>query len=411
MRIGILTYHCGPNFGAQLQAISSVGFFKRKGYEPIVLNWYPQDLEDMYSKRIPYEQIKCHAQFTKDVFPLTKICRTGVELIEVINQEKLDAIFVGSDALFKYTPIACRTYFSLRKMRYVTTKLLSCQDIVDNPFFGDFIPKLDHSIPVVAFSVSSQNCNYPQMNENEICTIGGYLNNYKYITVRDEWTKKMVEKLTGINDIGITPDPVFSFNQNCYLSIPSKDEILKRYKLADNYVLLSFSDWYNSGSYIKEIADVLELKGYQPVALPMPEKLFDANIKKQIQLPLTPIDWYALIKYSSGYIGERMHPIVVSLHNNIPFVAFDEYGTKDRKWGGLIKKHNIESSKTYLIVKYAGLEHQLYSYFEHQKKPSAQEVVETLISFDKRKCEKFSIEYQAKYERGMDEIIKNIDID
>ena len=28
MKIGILTYHCHSNFGAQLQAISSVGFFK-----------------------------------------------------------------------------------------------------------------------------------------------------------------------------------------------------------------------------------------------------------------------------------------------------------------------------------------------------------------------------------------------
>lgn len=407
MKIGILTYHCGPNFGAQLQAVSTVGYIKKHGHEPIVLNWYPQDLEDMYSKRIPKKQIECHAQFTKEVLPVTKICRTGNELIQVINQENLDAIFVGSDALFKYRPKSCRKYFSLRKLRYVTPLLLSCEDIIDNPFFGDFISQIDKSIPVSAFSVSSQNCNYPKMNADERKTIGKYMQNYTTITVRDEWTKNMVEDLTNGVDIKITPDPVFSFNQNCYIPIPSKEEIIKKYNLSENYVLLSFSDWYNTSSYIKGVADELESRAYLPVALPMPEKLFDANIDMRIELPLSPIDWYALIKYSSGYIGERMHPIIVSLHNNVPFVVFDEYGTIKRKLCGLIKKHYLYSSKTYLILHHAGLESQLYSYFEHKNKPSAKEVVDLLDSFDKKKCEVFSSEYQRIYEDEMNEILKS----
>lgn len=48
MKIGILTYHCVPNFGAQLQALSTVCYLKRAGYEPILLNWYPKDLQVMY---------------------------------------------------------------------------------------------------------------------------------------------------------------------------------------------------------------------------------------------------------------------------------------------------------------------------------------------------------------------------
>lgn len=31
MKIGILTYHCVPNFGAQLQTISTVGYVKKNG--------------------------------------------------------------------------------------------------------------------------------------------------------------------------------------------------------------------------------------------------------------------------------------------------------------------------------------------------------------------------------------------
>ena len=49
MRIGVLTYHCPPNFGAQLQAVSTVGYLRRVGHDVIVLNWYAKDLEEMYT--------------------------------------------------------------------------------------------------------------------------------------------------------------------------------------------------------------------------------------------------------------------------------------------------------------------------------------------------------------------------
>lgn len=54
----------------------------------------------------------------------------------------------------------------------------------------------------------------------------------------------------------------------------------------------------------------------------MPENDFSlSSTDVTISIPLNPIDWYALIKYSKGYIGERMHPIVVSLHNSVPFIV------------------------------------------------------------------------------------------
>ena len=70
MKIGILTYHCVPNFGAQLQTISTVGYVKKMGHDPIVLHWYPQDLEDMYVERIPEIQVKEHLNFTNEVLPV-----------------------------------------------------------------------------------------------------------------------------------------------------------------------------------------------------------------------------------------------------------------------------------------------------------------------------------------------------
>jgi len=326
MKIGILTYHCPPNFGAQLQAISTVGFLKRTGHEVIVLNWYAKDLEEMYSHRIPSEQINCQNKFAEDSLPLSSKCQNEDALVKTIDSLNLDAIIAGSDALFKYVPLDKCRYFSKRHLKYIYTFTpLSCERLDGNPFFGAFISKLKKKIPASTYAVSSQNCPFNTMKRNEKVAMREALSNYRHITVRDNWTKRMVENITKTKDINIYPDPVFSFNKNCYLPLPTKQEILKKYELTENYVLCSFSNWYIKEDYINSLAEEIRQRGLLPVALPMPEKLFAAGINKQIMLPLNPLDWYALIIYSQGFIGERMHPIVVCLHNSIPFFCFDEY--------------------------------------------------------------------------------------
>lgn len=385
MNIGILTYHCVPNFGAQLQVLSTVECVKSLGHTPFVLNWYPKDLEEMYSHRICKEQILCHNFYTGKYLPVTSLCQTEKDLLKAISDNKIDFILTGSDALFKYVPKAKRKYFSLRKFRYITQNVISCEDFPNNPFFCDYYESLENKIPVVALSVSSQNCPYNLMNEKERYLIGESLKRFKKITVRDEWTKEMVEFLTDISDIKVSPDPVFAFNNNCNKYVPSKNEILEKFSLPDKYVLLSFSNKYVSNSYISSVITECKKQKLYPVALPMPESLRDFGLDNTIKLPLSPIDWYALIKYSCGYIGERMHPIVVCLHNSVPFYSFDEYGVIKRHLGGLVKKVNIQSSKTYHIVKKFGFLNNLYSIKSGQQ-PTAKEIVENLFSFDKNKC-------------------------
>ena len=404
MKIGILTYHAVPNFGAQLQATSTIGYMKRKGHEAVILNWYPYDLENMYSQRIPQDQVVVHNEYTKSFLPVTDICRTEDELVAQINEYGLDAIFVGSDALFKYTPFKKRKRFSIRRLHYVKKELLSIEKIEGNPFWGLFKNRLNKIIPVVAFSVSSQNCPFHEMTSKEKQIMSQALSSFSLITVRDEWTKYMVECLLD-QKVRITPDPVFSFNQNCYFNLPSEEELRKKHKLNKNYILLSFSKKYSSAQYIKSLADEVRTNGFEPVAFPMPEGLFTADINKQIHLPLDPLEWYSLIKYSSGYIGERMHPIVVCLHNKVPFFAYDEYGTFRSTQFSIKKKFVTESSKTYQIIKKAGLLDCYYSYNKDKVKPQPSFVLNRLVSFDFGSCDSFSNNYQQLYEIEMDRVL------
>lgn len=410
MKIGILTYHCVPNFGAQLQTLSTIGFLKRMGHQPIVLHWYPKDLEDMYSKRVPKEQIEIHDQFTNSVFPLSNLCRTEKELIHEIQRLEIEGIIVGSDALFKYVPsIKRKAYFSKRTFRLIKPKVLSVEDIGQNPFFCDFYDQLTTKIPICAFSVSSQNCPFQLCNPEEKAKLSKAISNFSDITVRDEWTKKMVEYLTGRQDIKVTPDPVFDFNNNCYIKIPSKEELIQRFNLEENYVLISFRTNHIPASYIHNLVSSLEAINYSPVAFPMPEGLKDYGIKKKISLPLSPIDWYALIIHSKGYIGERMHPIVVSVHNAIPFFCFDEYGVFQKNFWGLVRTYIQESSKTFHILNKAGLTKFLFSYKGKEKMPDCSHIVDSLKTFDTQRCKEFAQIYSSYYESSMGAILSKIE--
>ena len=386
MRIGILTYHCVPNFGAQLQAMSTVGYLKRMGHTPILLHWYPKDLEALYARRVPRSQRKCQMQFAETNFPLSSLCRNEKQLIKEIERQQLDMIITGSDALFKYKPICDRERaFSKRKLRFVNN-YVSSEDLDGNPFFCDYYGELSRKIPVVAFSVSSQNCPYFRMTEDEREKMGRYLQNFKKITVRDQWTKSMVEEIAGLKNIEITPDPVFAFNQNCYIDIPSKEEICSRFSLPEHYAMLSFSKDVLSIQYKEAIGHAIKQQRIEPVALAEPEGLGDIIFSNQVNLPLSPIEWYSLIKNADTYIGTRMHPIIVCLHNAVPFFSFDGNGTVDAVTGHFDKK----SSKVYDILEMAGFEDFTYALNSDYDLPDENIIMNNLYSFSREKCKLFS---------------------
>ena len=401
MKIGILTYHSVCNFGAQLQALSTVCFFKKRGIASIIINYYPNDLEDTYRKEITSIQYKAHEEFVSSYLPITKRCKTLCDVDLVIEQEKIDAVIIGSDAVLNY-----QTPMSRINIKKIAILPIEPSKVFPNPFWGHFS---NRQIKKVMMSVSCQNVSYTQIGKKVRERMFNDLNSFSYISVRDDWTKSMIEYLSnGKITPEITPDPVFSFNSN-FIEIPTKEEILLKYHIPDNYILISFK---NSGkgkpsdSWIHELDRAFETKGFSLVGLPMPGGLgFNFSLSKSINLPLPPLDWYALIKYSKGYVGHNMHPIVVSLHNSVPFFSFDNYGVTHLKY--YVKE---SSSKIYHILKKTG-------FFENRvcaatrfgfKEPSINTVVNAIENFNRARCDSFAKQLQSEYDIMMEKILKSI---
>jgi hypothetical protein len=406
MKIGILTYHSVYNFGANLQTYSTVGYLKNNGFEPIVINWIPEDLEARYDRTIPIEQAIAHKMFIKNFLPTTAICRNTSDIIQVIKKENINGIIVGSDAVLQHTTFLSR--FSLTRKGIILNKYPGSDTLFPNPFWGSFIPFLEEKIPIIIMSASSQNTNFKYIRGKMKKKMNISLSYFNYITVRDDWTRRMVKYLTNGTIIpDITPDPVFAYNQNIKEQY-SREEILGRFNLPDNYLLISFrTEHCVTKSWLTLFDTIAKKNNLLCVGFPMPGGIkFDNPFSSEIDLPLSPDEWYGLIRYSSGYIGENMHPIIVALHNNVPFYSFDTYGIVSCKFFV-----NEKSSKIYDILLKAGFtKNRICALGKGYKCPMPEEVFGVINEFDFSNSHHFSLNQQDCYNLMMKKITSQFNV-
>lgn len=349
-KIGLLTYHSVYNFGANLQALSSLWYFKKRGYNIKIINWRPKDLFEHYQKATPKTQAEIHEVFFERFFDTTEVCQTDEEIVQVIEKESIDAIVIGSDAVCRHFPFLMRWRPS-RTYTFLKNGLYS-PDIFPNPYWGSFYERLTRKIPMILMSVSSQGTQYKYTLFDERKDVAMALKNFSFISVRDTWSQKVFNYFSyGKKTPLITPDPVFGFNINVSQELISK-EILKRFCLPEKYIILSFKKKYSpSKDWVVRFVQCCNRVGISVVSLPYPQEENFLDVDINLSLPITPLEWYNIIKYSKGYVGNNMHPIVVSMHNAIPFVSFDYYANV----GLFSRKVDLQCSKIYDLLSKVGM--------------------------------------------------------
>lgn len=394
MRVGILTYHWVSNFGANLQALSTYCYLVNNGYEPVIINWVPADVEEMYNKSVLTCQNNIHHKFSKENFlNITEICRNGQDIAKEIERVKISKVIIGSDAVFTNLPKLAR--YRLCRRGFIHIKPKSDTDF-PNPFWGDFVNYLKKPIEIVAISASAQNMPYKKILFAQ--EKNGYKNalmRFKYITVRDIWTQNMIKFLTGGRIVPqITPDPVFAFEQNV---MPKRIDYVRN-KLGINGKYVLFSGWatVKDQKWILELESLFREKSIILVGLPKTTmRVFNSPLKYNLEFPISPLEWYDAIKYSNGYIGELMHPLLVSLHNSVPVFSFDTYGFT--RFGRL----DVKSSKIYQILKRFNLLDNYYNRKFKRDLPSPSYVFASIMSFDKEKCFTISRTMLSEYNEMM----------
>lgn len=405
MKIGILTFAAVPNFGANLQALSTFFYFKNHGDDPILINWIPWDFQQTidYQTNENIQSLE-HIRFIEQIMSSTHVCRTSEDVAKAIEDYNIEAVVIGSDAVLQHHPLLSRIQFPAKKFFYVNR--MGSNRLFPNPFWGEFEPYLHKKIPIAVMSGSNQSSKYKYIIGNTRKKMERAVNRFSYFSVRDEWTKRMIEHIThGQISPFITPDPVFAFNYNCKALIKSKEQIIAEYNLPDKYILFSIirKNLVNM-EWLKSLKEKAKLEGYTVIALPMPDGVrFKHPFDIEIQCPLSPLDWFALIKYSCGYIGQNMHPTVVALTNSVPVFCFDNY----------IQTYfyrmfaNEKASKVYHILSVFGhIENRCSIGFHREIIPTPSEIFNKLKNFDREVCAKQASEYLDAYKKMMEDIRK-----
>ena len=205
--IGILTYHSVCNFVRNLQSLSTVGYFKKNGYNPIVIDWVPDEVERQYINSIPPPQFAEHQRFVRDHLPLSGRCRSEEDILKQIHANALDAVVIGSDAVTQHKSLLSRLHFPTRRFFTVAPPPPS-HLLYPNPFWGGFASKTNPRMPVIMMSVSSQNEQFLGIYGRIRKQMYKTLRELSYISVRDSWTQKMFMHISNGRLIPpITPDP------------------------------------------------------------------------------------------------------------------------------------------------------------------------------------------------------------
>lgn len=392
--IGVITFYKTANFGANLQAISTYKYLEQNGFNVIFVNYMSDDTRTRYEQLKDSIEWKGHIATVNSVIKnQTEWCRDAGQILKVIGKYKIDAIIIGSDALLQHHTLISRLRKGKRKPLYVVP--VGKDRLFPNLFWGcGFSDKL----PVGLLSVSSQNSSYQTFSLLLKCRMKKALGRLKYISVRDTWTLKMVKSISPNLEVKKTPDPVFGFNYNANDLIDKKEVILSRFGLPSNYVLVSLFGQNLSYEVLSDLKTLLGKQGIACASLHMPTgKPYKHPFDFEIKAPLSPLDWYALIKYSYGYVGNNMHPIVVSLHNAVRCFSIDNWG-RQNFWG---RKVNDGSSKIEDVMRDFGVLSNHRMIDNGTCKISASEIVECLNSFPVEEVRKKSDYFYENYKNNM----------
>lgn len=400
MKIGVLTYYRVPNFGANLQALSTYQYLKGAGFEVEFLYYRSKRIRYVQSKGLPHSpQAAEHYKFIDEYIPSqTEEFHNSRGILEVIKRNHIDAVIIGSDAVVQHHP----RFSTLRWGQSLKDWLrpFEPERRFPNPFWGIGFSDV---VPTAMMSVSSQNSPYKKFDRRTLTRMRKCLDRLKYVSVRDIWTQSMMEYIKPDLSPSVTPDPVFAFNQNAGNLVPSKEDIVKKFNLPSDYALLGLRGNVLDEDTIIKLKNMFKGRGISLVNFPIDGKMV-MPLDYKIPFPLSPLDWYALLKYSKAYIGSNMHPIVVSLHNGNPCFSLDNWGTTNF-WG---KKINDGSSKVLDILKRFGVENNRAEISNGVCNVSAEDIYSKLLSFPKKEVSQKAHDMSILYSHMMQDILKAV---
>lgn len=363
MRVGILTFHSSYNFGANLQVLALQSALQRHGVEATTINFREPAKMEVYKETVCGEQAAAHESFFDRYLDLSPLMRSAHE-VEAYCRDQLDLVMVGSDAVFRLVPKYEARRLAKKLLGFGGESAFYKSTDALPPYWMDW-KRSDGATPVKAsVAASAMGTKFYLLRPGLYPKVYRAINGFDYISVRDDWTKWMIECLgLGRRAAHLCPDPVFSLNES--FGIPASEDPVHD---VSRTILLSGrfpAKWRQS--FVEEA----HAKGFSVSNLPNPEGLLDfPEADFTISLPMSPLSWYLLLARAAAFVGGRFHALVGSVANGTPAISVDT----PRKLSFGFKKRN----KIYDLWKRIGATHRFFTLAEIVRTP-VEEVLDTLF--------------------------------
>ena len=410
MKIALLTFLDVANFGANLQTTSTYNYLKKQGHQVVAINY--ESYQTYWSKKVrqwkrqlmhqamPIQDAAHHNYLMQQLDNISPSLHTNKQVANYIKNNHFDGVVIGSDAVAQHWPIGSTWTIKSFKHRPFWFEPLQQERRFPNPFWGTGFADI---VPTALLSVSSQNSKYKKFGSRTLGKMARQLKTMKFLSVRDAWTRDMMLHAEPSLHVELTPDPVFAFNQNLESQIPSEHDIRSRFDLPEKYVLIGLKSQVYSVDDLDRLNTLFKQQGKECVAFCIDGVYnYKHNFAYQVPLPISPLDWFALIKYASAYIGSNMHPIVSALTNATPWFSIDNWGMVDF-WGNKTKEK--KSSKVFDILSQYGIPEYRTEISLGKCDKNVDEIVDALRKFPIVDVQRISADRVLRYNKMMQSII------
>jgi len=306
MKVKIITFHRGTNYGAFLQAWSLRQYLRQTIDCDVEIFDYQSDAARLAEKKVFLPRWK------RDLFDLVILRRTlkylkfkywqwkyfGVGFkpnSELINLNA-DIVVFGSDEIWNVS---------------------NWYRTVDYNFFGF---NLNNKIRKLAYAPSMGSSKLESFEDDE--KIIRSLDAFENILVRDFNTKGILDELQFKSDVVL--DPTFLINW---------DTILENYTRPTNkkYILLNINQTDDFGPILKLIKQRIRWKSYEIINLTYTKEIKGV---KNVNSP-GPFKWVVYFKYAERVITDTFHGTVFALNTRSQFTVFNP-GEKRNKINGVL---------------------------------------------------------------------------
>jgi exopolysaccharide biosynthesis predicted pyruvyltransferase EpsI len=169
----------------------------------------------------------------------------------------------------------------------------------------------------VSFAASANRSNFERINTVQKQILGRLIESFDVVSVRDRFTKDIIEKHASAKNIWQIPDPTF------YLSIPETkvQEILSKSGITPErpFILVLQSD----NEINRLIREYCDQKGVFMIATEDINRYANLNMTYNLSV----FEWADIFRFASFCVTDRYHGTIFSLKAGTPFLSMDSSGT------------------------------------------------------------------------------------